>query len=649
MDSLSQKRHFSQMDADAGHDAFEDDSDHKLAQDSTNTSKAEAALRAKPFRKRTKSGCLTCRKRRIKCSEERPVCKNCIKSKRHCEGYSQRVVFRPPHFEYRAALNGGAHITFQTGTIATPMIQMQPGQMPYMLDPNVYQMRLKCCHKNCSGTDKYICDVIKSLSNHKKLSDHGNHKIHICKECFVRLPDDSADNVHRSPDCVKHCLSTTCDGNPTPAISQRHPFIAGTCSSRSKPRDIEDNYRYIFRLVYPDPETHPPPDNVFTTEKKNHEGVKPRHRTHVPNNQELLARSYALTAQANASAAQVEELRRVVAANSTQIEILTRELVAERTTTTHLRKQMQRWQVIADEALQPDTVGNPKLLCNLRRRAAMETSDAMDFASASSQALQTPPVSLHASQRSSALSTPSDTGTTRQDQPSRNISQRHHNNRAAGEIYYTSDQGNRALNSYPGENALLHTQNNPSAFSGNSSSAHDITASFEPATDSGASTEYGVPRSDPDQHNLRPFNANQLQFNENHANPQQSSPSHSNWNQYDLNPLNPNLLNPHQLQPHQLYPHQFNSNQHNAFQSDAYSSHSDQLHPNHLNTNPRAGGTHDGSFGSTVGPQDSLPSTSFENNWLETQRALENDGSSIFQSIMEHGSMQRHHPPPGRF
>ena len=47
-------------------------------------------------RKRTKTGCLTCRRRRIKCGEERPVCANCTKSKRQCEGYNQRVIFKPP-------------------------------------------------------------------------------------------------------------------------------------------------------------------------------------------------------------------------------------------------------------------------------------------------------------------------------------------------------------------------------------------------------------------------------------------------------------------------------------------------------------------------------------------------------------------------
>ncbi|KAL9096537.1 MAG: hypothetical protein Q9163_006435, partial [Psora crenata] len=37
-----------------------------------------------------------CRKRRIKCGEERPTCKNCTKSKRECEGYIPRVVFKEP-------------------------------------------------------------------------------------------------------------------------------------------------------------------------------------------------------------------------------------------------------------------------------------------------------------------------------------------------------------------------------------------------------------------------------------------------------------------------------------------------------------------------------------------------------------------------
>lgn len=89
--------------------------DHEVKLETADTSNAEAALKAKLSRKRTKTGCLTCRKRRIKCGEQRPVCSNCVKSKRHCEGYNQRVVFKPPTFEYQPVANGAAHITFQAG------------------------------------------------------------------------------------------------------------------------------------------------------------------------------------------------------------------------------------------------------------------------------------------------------------------------------------------------------------------------------------------------------------------------------------------------------------------------------------------------------------------------------------------------------
>ncbi|KAL8936767.1 MAG: hypothetical protein Q9211_004027 [Gyalolechia sp. 1 TL-2023] len=56
-------------------------------------------------RKRTKTGCLTCRRRRIKCGEERPTCNNCVKSKRNCEGYTPRVIFKDPLGAYRPSAN----------------------------------------------------------------------------------------------------------------------------------------------------------------------------------------------------------------------------------------------------------------------------------------------------------------------------------------------------------------------------------------------------------------------------------------------------------------------------------------------------------------------------------------------------------------
>ncbi|KAF8459024.1 hypothetical protein BGX38DRAFT_312574 [Terfezia claveryi] len=49
----------------------------------------------KEIKRRTKTGCLTCRKRRIKCDEAHPTCKNCAKSKRECMGYDPIFKTQP--------------------------------------------------------------------------------------------------------------------------------------------------------------------------------------------------------------------------------------------------------------------------------------------------------------------------------------------------------------------------------------------------------------------------------------------------------------------------------------------------------------------------------------------------------------------------
>lgn len=136
------------MESDTGREERDhEDHDHTRQNAGTDTSAAEAALKAKLSRKRTKTGCLTCRKRRIKCGEERPVCRNCVKSKRHCEGYNQRVVFRPPTFEYEPMPNnGGAHIVFQAGPVLDRSMQALGG------DPSTYtQLRPRLVDQHVAG------------------------------------------------------------------------------------------------------------------------------------------------------------------------------------------------------------------------------------------------------------------------------------------------------------------------------------------------------------------------------------------------------------------------------------------------------------------------------------------------------------------
>ncbi|KAF2869955.1 hypothetical protein BDV95DRAFT_608757 [Massariosphaeria phaeospora] len=63
----------------------------------------------KEIKRRTKTGCLTCRKRRIKCDEAHPMCRNCQKSKRECLGYDPIFKPQPGTPQLQPAPNSAPH------------------------------------------------------------------------------------------------------------------------------------------------------------------------------------------------------------------------------------------------------------------------------------------------------------------------------------------------------------------------------------------------------------------------------------------------------------------------------------------------------------------------------------------------------------
>ncbi|WEW60726.1 hypothetical protein PRK78_006213 [Emydomyces testavorans] len=86
-------------------------------------------IRKKDVKRRTKTGCLTCRKRRIKCDERHPVCRNCEKSKRECLGYD-------PVFRSQPGPSALQPAPFQTSfPVAAPQTP-QPASAP----PNAVQV-----------------------------------------------------------------------------------------------------------------------------------------------------------------------------------------------------------------------------------------------------------------------------------------------------------------------------------------------------------------------------------------------------------------------------------------------------------------------------------------------------------------------------
>ncbi|KAJ6131009.1 hypothetical protein N7523_001469 [Penicillium sp. IBT 18751x] len=55
-----------------------------------------APKRKRVFSNRTKTGCMTCRRRKKKCDEQHPACNNCTRGGFLCEGYSTRTPWQKP-------------------------------------------------------------------------------------------------------------------------------------------------------------------------------------------------------------------------------------------------------------------------------------------------------------------------------------------------------------------------------------------------------------------------------------------------------------------------------------------------------------------------------------------------------------------------
>ena len=55
-----------------------------------------AAERRRKWHTKTRNGCRTCKKRRVRCDETKPDCVRCISLNKVCEGYEPPQVCRPP-------------------------------------------------------------------------------------------------------------------------------------------------------------------------------------------------------------------------------------------------------------------------------------------------------------------------------------------------------------------------------------------------------------------------------------------------------------------------------------------------------------------------------------------------------------------------
>ncbi|KAL8733698.1 MAG: hypothetical protein Q9166_001891 [cf. Caloplaca sp. 2 TL-2023] len=88
----------------------------------------------KEIKRRTKTGCLTCRKRRIKCDEAHPACRNCQKSKRECLGYDPIFKSQPGPAPIQPAPSAASSMP-STASPAPPYPPPPQGYVPASSQP----------------------------------------------------------------------------------------------------------------------------------------------------------------------------------------------------------------------------------------------------------------------------------------------------------------------------------------------------------------------------------------------------------------------------------------------------------------------------------------------------------------------------------
>lgn len=236
------------------------------------------------MRKRTKTGCLTCRKRRIKCGEERPTCGNCIKSKRQCEGYNQRVVFKPPMGDWPN--HPGVVSTIQYHTSMLPGTRNQPYRPPQTTTQAQDNTLTSIQPRPLSNYDFSSVDPGSSVgtqSVHQVLVGGGHGYAH---DSSYHQPLQSP--LHQQPLQSPH-HQTHISTNPTSYFPQPSPVHASPSARFSH----DANTGYQGNLPYTQGQAYPP----VSVSYDNHLDSKPTVSQTIPQ-QSLYQQSYQSNTQA---------------------------------------------------------------------------------------------------------------------------------------------------------------------------------------------------------------------------------------------------------------------------------------------------------------------------------------------------------------
>ncbi|CAK9439143.1 uncharacterized protein LODBEIA_P33670 [Lodderomyces beijingensis] len=153
---------------------------------------AKKKLNSSIKRSRTRSGCVTCRDRHIKCDEQQPICKNCIRSNRHCFrgvrlNFTQYTFYNPE--ENEASCSSSSSST-STSTSTSSSASTPKRQNYRILDQSI---------------------TIASLYNHlNRYSPYLHlHKAEDLRESDLQFQDDTYNAYSSTPPKSTSILTTT--------------------------------------------------------------------------------------------------------------------------------------------------------------------------------------------------------------------------------------------------------------------------------------------------------------------------------------------------------------------------------------------------------------------------------------------------------
>lgn len=132
--------------------------------------------------KRAKTGCFSCRKRRVKCDEAKPECERCKSANVHCEGYPakkllcvnvpEKMLERSMSIYSAAPLDVGNDALLNAGNVALPFYHQFITQTVYAISGGTRQMFWREDVARMAWSTDYVYHAIISLAAmHKTCTD----------------------------------------------------------------------------------------------------------------------------------------------------------------------------------------------------------------------------------------------------------------------------------------------------------------------------------------------------------------------------------------------------------------------------------------------------------------------------------------------